>query len=718
MRRSISTIALLFMLVGILAVNFASAQDTLSANTQDILSASATGQPLPRDPEVIARALGTMIPKDTYMPRFTAPSNHVSHYIIPTRIKVGITPYAHCSQWLNAGQPITEVIEMDFDEYVKNVLPNEWPNSWPAESLKAGAVAVKTFAWWRMTLTNPRPQGVDVVDNTCDQRFIRNSAKPTTNAAVDDTWPYRMSRGGLIKNVHYLDTDERCTNTPNLRPCMGQWGTYYKAQDGWSWQQILHHYYDPTDISLTNPIPKDINIIKNPAFDLGTASWNTWGSVTDANVSNGVYRFYRNSGTTDHAVVLQDVDFQVGKGTPMRLALSLGNSSAVNKQISVHLHDVDDWNGVISCAFTLYPNSPPLNYVMWGTTGAEWGAVRIEITGESADNAPYYLVDNVSVQHWSGGLPQGVSPCVEPSPGKPKIVTPIADQKVSNDFNLVLQPGLSNYRPGYNAQFRVQVSTTKAFTTLVYDNEGALATSPTIPLSLDNGTYFVRAQQFDGIDRYGKWTKPVSFQVVTFPGTPTLVGPQGPVDGSILTFMWNTAENTSLYKLQVFDAQNVQVGGKKIQPTDCTTVCSLPLQEMNGALLSGQPYTWRVQAKNTDGKRNSTAFNFTPTIPGIPNALSPDDGAAVTGDVILTWSNIPLANKYRLIVRIPGVQRILKVKLTPEQAACDSTSCSANLTTLGAVLTPNTTYDWLVRAIRAQPHAVSKSVRRTFTVAP
>ena len=40
------------------------------------------------------------------------------------------------------------VVRVDFKTYVKNVLPNEWVSSWPAESLKAGAVAVKSYGWY------------------------------------------------------------------------------------------------------------------------------------------------------------------------------------------------------------------------------------------------------------------------------------------------------------------------------------------------------------------------------------------------------------------------------------------------------------------------------------------------------------------------------------------------------------------------------------------
>jgi hypothetical protein len=36
----------------------------------------------------------------------------------------------------------------NFQYYAENVLPNEWITSWPAESLEAGAIAVKEYGWY------------------------------------------------------------------------------------------------------------------------------------------------------------------------------------------------------------------------------------------------------------------------------------------------------------------------------------------------------------------------------------------------------------------------------------------------------------------------------------------------------------------------------------------------------------------------------------------
>ncbi|MBI5302157.1 MAG: carboxypeptidase regulatory-like domain-containing protein [Chloroflexi bacterium] len=176
---------------------------------------------------------------------------YYSNDILPLTIKVGITDYAHCGDWVSAGMPVKRVDVIDFKTYVKNVLPNEWYAAWGNDapnSLRAGALAIKSFAWWRVNLGGVRPLGAEVVDNTCDQRYIPNTNDPRTDAAVDETWDYLMRRNAQVIEIHYLATVAQCQTSP-YQPCMPQWGTYYDALDGMDWRAIAHRYYDPVAIS-------------------------------------------------------------------------------------------------------------------------------------------------------------------------------------------------------------------------------------------------------------------------------------------------------------------------------------------------------------------------------------------------------------------------------------------------------------------------------------
>jgi hypothetical protein len=144
------------------------------------------------------------------------------------------------------------VDRVDFKTYVKNVLPNEWIVSWPAESLKAGAMAVKSFGWyWALHSTRKTSGGAcfDVYDTTLSQVYKPGSATTATSAAVDATWSTRMTRGGAILQAQYCATTTACGGwaTGNW---MSQYGSRDLANAGDSYSTILNYYYD--NISLTS----------------------------------------------------------------------------------------------------------------------------------------------------------------------------------------------------------------------------------------------------------------------------------------------------------------------------------------------------------------------------------------------------------------------------------------------------------------------------------
>ncbi|NUR83095.1 MAG: hypothetical protein HOY71_03300 [Nonomuraea sp.] len=145
---------------------------------------------------------------------------------------------------------LNRVERVDFRTYVKNVLPNEWVASWPAESLRAGAVAVKNFGWYWAMHSNRKTSGgqcFDVYDHTASQMYKPGSATAVTNAAVDATWGVRLTRNGKIFRAQYCSTTTRCGNWVD-GDWMSQKGSRDKARAGWSYARILRYYY--TGIAL------------------------------------------------------------------------------------------------------------------------------------------------------------------------------------------------------------------------------------------------------------------------------------------------------------------------------------------------------------------------------------------------------------------------------------------------------------------------------------
>ncbi|MFB5190436.1 SpoIID/LytB domain-containing protein [Alicyclobacillus fastidiosus] len=164
---------------------------------------------------------------------------------VPSTIRIAIRE----NNWSGEPDPrgrITYVQSLPFYEYCEDVLPNEWFPSWNSESLKAGAMAIKMFAWYH----HLHPVTIDGftfdVDNTTNfQLFRYMSAQPTTNAAFNaiQNQAYTNPNGEIIE----LNYRAGIQNDPNWQyrnaQKMAQWGSQYWAQQGQTFQQILQFYY-------------------------------------------------------------------------------------------------------------------------------------------------------------------------------------------------------------------------------------------------------------------------------------------------------------------------------------------------------------------------------------------------------------------------------------------------------------------------------------------
>ena len=140
---------------------------------------------------------------------------------------------------------LNRVDRVSFKTYVKNVLPNEWVSSWPRESLRSGAMAVKNYGWyWALNSTRKTSSGqcFDVYDTKSSQVYKPGSARASTNAAVDATWGTRMTRSGKILQAQYCATTMACGGWVT-GDWMSQFGSRDKANAGWSHSRILKSYY-------------------------------------------------------------------------------------------------------------------------------------------------------------------------------------------------------------------------------------------------------------------------------------------------------------------------------------------------------------------------------------------------------------------------------------------------------------------------------------------
>ena len=121
----------------------------------------------------------------------------------------------------------------------------------PQQSLRAGALAVKHYAWYQVLHwrggTNAGGQCFDLRDDTVDQVYDPSQPTWTTAAAaVDATWSVRLLKDGKIFPTYYNagSSGEACgANANGWR--MYQWGTQACGLAGKTASQIVLMYYYP-----------------------------------------------------------------------------------------------------------------------------------------------------------------------------------------------------------------------------------------------------------------------------------------------------------------------------------------------------------------------------------------------------------------------------------------------------------------------------------------
>jgi peptidoglycan hydrolase-like amidase len=165
---------------------------------------------------------------------------------------------AQCTNWTSRQAPPPDIAvyrvsegfveRVNFKDYVARVVSREW-NVKYHELRKAGAVAVKQYAWyhvlkWRGGTYNGKC--FDVRDSTADQLY---ASKPTSQIpgeikrAVNDTWTWRLRRadGKFPMTGYRRGADVPCADDAGYRLYVRSGKKCAAA--GWSTEQILQTYY-------------------------------------------------------------------------------------------------------------------------------------------------------------------------------------------------------------------------------------------------------------------------------------------------------------------------------------------------------------------------------------------------------------------------------------------------------------------------------------------
>ncbi|MGA2669654.1 MAG: hypothetical protein ABSF32_12195, partial [Ignavibacteria bacterium] len=233
------------------------------------------------------------------------------------------------------------------------------------------------------------------------------------------------------------------------------------------------------------------------------------------------------------------------------------------------------------------------------------------------------------------------------------------------------------------SNYRVQVSTSSAFTTTAIDQSGLTASQFQVSGYLTQSTvYYWRARAYTGSDS-SSWTGAFSFTTQAV-GVPSLLTPVNGAVGQLLTPLldWSDVASATSYRVQV------SIDSLFSSPVfDTSGVAISQLTIPSGKLTNGTVYYWRVNASNSGGTGLWSSIRHFKTLLLVPVLLTPSNGTlGASLSPLLDWTDVTGASNYRVQVSLSSsfsTTVINQSGLTASQYQVTS-----------GLLTYNTTYYW------------------------
>lgn len=177
--------------------------------------------------------------------------------VIPTTITVH----------MGAPGSAAENITVPFNEYIKNVASSEIYPTWPEAALRANILAQISYTLNRIYTEYYRSRGYDFdITSTTqyDHAFTKNGETfLNISMLVDDIFNNYIVRNGNIEPLFAQFCDGVRTQCNGL----SQWGSVELANNGYSYLDILKHYYGD-DINIITDAPVADNIPSYPGTPL------------------------------------------------------------------------------------------------------------------------------------------------------------------------------------------------------------------------------------------------------------------------------------------------------------------------------------------------------------------------------------------------------------------------------------------------------------------
>ncbi len=170
------------------------------------------------------------------------------------------------------------VQEVDFRDYVAVTMAVEWPEHYPGQTLRAGAIATKQFAWyyvlnWRGGTKRVDGENVcyDVVDTTVDQYYypekygvgMTKGPGPKIQGAIDETWDVSLRKfKPSSDSSRFFLTGYRAGSSTKCGADANGFKLYHRSTracglDGLKWREILRLYLKP-NLEIVTPGRHDI----------------------------------------------------------------------------------------------------------------------------------------------------------------------------------------------------------------------------------------------------------------------------------------------------------------------------------------------------------------------------------------------------------------------------------------------------------------------------
>ena len=165
-------------------------------------------------------------------------------------VYVGEHWYRGSVQLIQVSGKLLAINYLDLESYLYSVVGSEMPAYWPAEALKAQAIAARSYAV--VHLARPSSDYYDLGATPRWQAY--NGAETETNTtqqAVNETRGLLLSyQGGVVESL-YASSDQLVQEAHGGFG-MSQEGASQLAQQSFSYQQILGHFYPGTGLAVLN----------------------------------------------------------------------------------------------------------------------------------------------------------------------------------------------------------------------------------------------------------------------------------------------------------------------------------------------------------------------------------------------------------------------------------------------------------------------------------